>query len=759
MKIKLLGAAFAAVILNLAVCSVTALAVDPTNASPLVRAESLGSYSYDALVAGLQDKIDGSNASDQDWITKVWAWSSYVLHDILHDPDLVEYVKIDYMTTTAAGDLIPVTGLAILPTPHAGASVPILAMQHPTQVERKYSPSMFNKTNMWDDKQFTVPFGTLFAMSGFAVVMADYPGMGVNTNVHPYCTESLANCVVDLVRAVRDYLATNTSAYARWDGRLYLTGYSEGGYATLLAARDFQAGYSNEFPVSGVAGLDGPYSLSDTMRDVMLNADTNFVSPYFLPYFLNGYDSVYAALDTVFVFTNAVKTSAPGEPDLAGKLQWMCTAGTNTAGDINDLMYKAVPYIGPRSILTGAYLGALSNSESVLCRVLGSNDAYFAWTPQMQMRLFHYPNDDLVPYGNSTNACNVFTQRLAPHVDLDAYGAEWPLSWFIEWLKVRMDSSYHAAAAPVAWVKGILWLHSLAYANVVNSRLPNDADGDSLSDLVLYDEASGTWQALQSNRVRSWRKSNPDPAPMRAVQFLLGGPGWTPVLKDFDGDGKADPGVYSASSGLWTVRLSWFDYLSVSFPLGDSDSVPAPQDYDGDAKSDPAVYNLQSGLWTIYRLSTFQIVNVRFGEPGDLPVNGDFDGDGKADPAVYRESSGEWRAALSGDNYALAAGVCGGPGYTPVPGDYDGDGKTDPAVYRESSGDWSVLLSGSRYSQYGFNFGGPGFIPVAGDYDGDAKADIVVYNEASGFWKGLLSGSSYGLSSGYFGGAGYLPVP
>lgn len=751
----------AGIMLNLAAGYLSAAPSIPADVpSHLISAQSLGTASYGTLVASLQDKIDRSSEDDQNWLQKLWTWVCYVLHDLLHDPWLVEYVKIEYWTTTAAGERIAVTGLAILPQIyHLPGTVPMLAMQHPTEVERKYSPSMFNMTNMWDDREFTVPFGTLFAQMGYAVALADYPGMGVNTNAHPYCTESLANSVVDLLRAVRDFLAAHPDTYAHWDGRLYLTGYSEGGYATVVAARDLQNRYSNEFTVAGVAGLDGPYSLSDTMRNVMLTADASFASPYFLPYVVNGYDSVYAARDPVFVFTNAVKVSVSNEPEFARKLQWMCMAGTNTADEMNALIYKATPYVGPRSILTDAYMAQLSNTASVLYQVLASNDAYFVWTPQMNMRLFHYPKDDLVPYGNATNAYNAFLQRKAPHVSLDTYATDWPLNLFVEWLKVQMGT-YHAAAAPVAYVKGILWLTYSAGsgADVVPQFPANDVDGDDLSDMVLYNESSGTWQMLLSNRMRSWRKPNSDPEPLNMVQIALGGPNFTPILKDFDGDGKSDPCVYDNDWKLWTVWLSLLNSVSITFPLGDAASLPVPQDYDGDRLADPAVYNRQTGWWTIYLVPSVQVVTVQFGNSDCVPVSGDFDGDYIADLAVYREADGLWNMALSGSAYAPVTAQCGGPGFAPVPGDFDGDGKTDLAVYREATGDWQVSLSSGDYSSFNFNFGGLGCLPAVGDYDGDGHADIMIFHAASGLWGGRLSANGYELETGSFGEPGYRPV-
>jgi len=48
----------------------------------------------------------------------------------------------------------------------------------------------------------------------------------------------------------------------------------------------------------------------------------------------------------------------------------------------------------------------------------------------------------------------------------------------------------------------------------------------------------------------------------------LGGPGYKPAPSDYDGDGKADPGVYQDISGSWAVQLSASGDNTVTLQFG-----------------------------------------------------------------------------------------------------------------------------------------------------------------------------------------------
>ena len=223
---------------------------------------------------------------------------------------------------------------------------------------------------------------------------------------------------------------------------------------------------------------------------------------------------------------------------------------------------------------------------------------------------------------------------------------------------------------------------------------------------------------------------------------------------DFDGDHKADPAIYTETSGIWKVKLSGANYYLISTTLNGLGGIgrsDASADYDGDGKADPAVYEEASGRWVIlpsgagYAVAI--ILSQSFGAPGYDAVPADYDGDGFADPAVYQRDTGNWKVMLSTANYYLIEkpGLLGGEGYVPVPADYDGDRKADVAVYGESNGVWVFKLSSIGYMEIAMaqTLGGTGYMPVPGDFDGDGFADPAVRSITGDEWIVMFSSANY----------------
>jgi uncharacterized delta-60 repeat protein len=206
---------------------------------------------------------------------------------------------------------------------------------------------------------------------------------------------------------------------------------------------------------------------------------------------------------------------------------------------------------------------------------------------------------------------------------------------------------------------------------------------------------------------------------------------------DFDGDGRADLGVFSAADGRWSI-LNSRNYQTVWTNFGLSEDKTAAADFDGDGKTDIAVFRPSEGTWYLLR-SRDGFGAVPWGADGDKPIAGDFDGDRKADLAVWRPSSAVWWILKSSDGEASAVNF-GLPGDVPLShADFDGDRRTDIAVWRPSDGHFYWLASGSANQFNAVHFGQNGDIPAPADYNGDGKTDLVVYRPSEGNWYQYLT--------------------
>ena len=224
----------------------------------------------------------------------------------------------------------------------------------------------------------------------------------------------------------------------------------------MVAAKHLQQ--EGEFAVSAVAALDGPYSLSDTMRNVMINADATYPSPYFLPYTIAGYDDFYKAQTDAFNFDNAVKGQVPSytPPEgmtYAGQLYSMLD-GAFSGNQISVFMQKATPYVGPKSILTDQFYSALQDTgpNAPIYQRLLLNDGLYGWTPAMPLKMFHNSLDDLVPVSNMDIAASIWSN--VPNVYHE---------YFTEYIEGL--GSVHAGSLPIAYYDGFMWIDAYAYPN------------------------------------------------------------------------------------------------------------------------------------------------------------------------------------------------------------------------------------------------------------------------------------------------------
>lgn len=239
------------------------------------------------------------------------------------------------------------------------------------------------------------------------------------------------------------------------------------------------------------------------------------------------------------------------------------------------------------------------------------------------------------------------------------------------------------------------------------------------------------------------------------------------TLSDFDGDGRAEPGVFRPSvvpEALW-YALPGGGSAAFQLRFGAAGEVPVPADYDGDQRTDAVTWNPSTGLWVGPRTgANTLVIQLTLGQQGDVAVPCDYDGDRAVDAAVYRPSNGQWFGVRAdGASVVLNANLGVAPGDMAVPADYDGDGRCDPGIVRPGVGPggghlWYALPSGGGAPLQVFA-GAAGDLPAPGDYDGDGRADAVSFRPSTGLWYGPRTGGTQAATQLVLGQAGDVPVP
>jgi dienelactone hydrolase len=298
--------------------------------------------------------------------------------------------KLVYSTIDAKGQPTLASALAVLPT-GAGKPLPLVAYQHGTIVEREAVPSrLVGEADV----------GVILGGGGYVAVLADYLGLGDSPGFHPYQhAKSQATAVVDALRAARQLM---TEASVAWNSQLFLTGYSQGGHATLAAQREIELGHAGEFTITASAPCAGAYDMSGTTANDFLSSRPP-PNPHYSAYLLKAYVEVYGlATDFASMLRPPYDTTLPPLFD-----------GKHSSGAINAVM-PALPI----EILKPAELEAFRISpEHPLRLALADNDLHRDWVPKVPTRFYHCAGDRDVLQANSLVAFNAFKTAGAPAVE------------------------------------------------------------------------------------------------------------------------------------------------------------------------------------------------------------------------------------------------------------------------------------------------------------------------------------------------------
>ncbi len=211
-------------------------AINSSGRGEFLQSTALATIAADDIAAALQD--DGSRVQNVVPRYDVATW------------------RVEYRTLDADGKLVRASGLVAVPRKAFGGASPVLSYQHGTIFRDVEAPS-----NNAVPGEVSVVLSSL----GYIVLAPDYVGFGASRGTpHPYLLSTpTAAAVNDFIVATQYWRATNE---VKDNGELFLTGYSEGAYATMAAHRALQAEDApalNGLRMSVTGG--GPYDVQATL--------------------------------------------------------------------------------------------------------------------------------------------------------------------------------------------------------------------------------------------------------------------------------------------------------------------------------------------------------------------------------------------------------------------------------------------------------------------------------------------------------------
>ncbi len=287
----------------------------------------------------------------------------------------VELYKITYTTQLKGADI---TASALVILPKTTDAVGMVSFQHGTISSYQEAP-----TALVASSGELILYAAL-ASPGLIGVVPDLIGFGASKSVlHPYYVEEpTALAVADALRAARD-LAKQKGL--NFNSKVFLAGYSQGGYATMATHKYFE--------VAGIEGMTlvasfpaaGGYDVKN-MQEYFFGL-TSYDQPFYLAFVAQAYKNHYGWTQPLSDFFQ--EPYASRIPSLLD--------GSKTSGQINAQLTNTIA-----SLVTAGALQAIDTDSKYKYIVDAFRENSLTdWKPTIPMFMFHGDADITVPYSNS----------------------------------------------------------------------------------------------------------------------------------------------------------------------------------------------------------------------------------------------------------------------------------------------------------------------------------------------------------------------
>jgi len=205
----------------------------------------------------------------------------------------VDFYYMKFNTTGGAGESAVSSGALMVPTgaaPACSGPRPIVLYAHGTTTEKNYNIADITNTTSTSGQEGLL-VAAMFAAQGYIVVAPNYAGYDISTlSYHPYLNaQQESGEMIDALAAARTALPTTFAASTTDSGKLFVTGYSEGGFVAMATTRALQLAGKT---VTASAPASGPYAL-EAFGDAIFYGNVNLGSTVFAPLVTTSYQQAY----------------------------------------------------------------------------------------------------------------------------------------------------------------------------------------------------------------------------------------------------------------------------------------------------------------------------------------------------------------------------------------------------------------------------------------------------------------------------------
>jgi len=213
----------------------------------------------------------------------------------------ISVYHIEYETVGGAAEATTASGALMVPGGSKSGCTgprPIVLYAHGTSTDRG-----FNIADLSNEENAEGLFlAAVFASQGYIVVAPNY--VGYDTSTLPYDAflvgAQQSADMIDALAAARSALPAAGAPSTTDGGKLFITGYSQGGYVALATHKAMQAA---GMPVTAAAPMSGPYALAafvDAVFEGEVDGGAPVVATMLFTAYQNSYGNIYADPADVF---------------------------------------------------------------------------------------------------------------------------------------------------------------------------------------------------------------------------------------------------------------------------------------------------------------------------------------------------------------------------------------------------------------------------------------------------------------------------